>query len=118
MARGVPAQLASGAVHGGASNNLTSVGNLGGQLRSHGVPEPLIPRIIGGVHEAFTVAVAHMFWLAVVSSAMAFVVTLLVIRDVPLRGGPRAAAEPAEQPGPIETASVPAEAPIGAGIAS
>ncbi|GAC1336889.1 MAG: hypothetical protein NVSMB29_00410 [Candidatus Dormibacteria bacterium] len=112
-ANGVPPM--GGRTLGGASNDLTAVGNLGGALHARGVPDALIPRILTSVHEAFAMSVAHTFWLAVVSSALAFVVVLVVIRDVPLRGSPARVAEDQEVLSPSGATPVPVPVGVGAG---
>ncbi|MFN2451971.1 MAG: MDR family MFS transporter [Candidatus Dormibacteria bacterium] len=117
-ANGVPTRLGGRAFNGGSSNELTAVGNLGGSLRGHGVPETLVPRIVTGVREAFVLSVAHIFWLGVISSAFAFLIVLLVIRDVPLRGSPARVTEDREVPSPRQAAPLPVPAGVGAGATS
>ena len=114
-ANGVPTRLGGRAFSGGSSNELTAVGNLGGSLRGRGVPEALVPRIVAGVREAFALSVAHIFWLGVISSALAFLIVVLVIRDVPLRGNPAPAAEDREVLSPRQTTPLPVPAGVGAG---
>jgi len=48
----------------------------------------IVPRIVAGVHDAFASSVAELFWLSLAASALALVAIVLV-REVPLRGGQR-----------------------------
>jgi EmrB/QacA subfamily drug resistance transporter len=85
-AHGVPPQLVDRiAGFGGA---LQGVGNVSGLLR-HALPpplQPLIPRIIAGIDEAFASGVASLFWVTLVAGGMALVCTL-ALRDLRLRAG-------------------------------
>jgi EmrB/QacA subfamily drug resistance transporter len=83
-ANGVPQQLVDQLVK--QSNVLQSVGNLAGPLQKvlPAQAQPLIPGIVTGVHEAFTSAVASLFWITLVAGALALVCTL-ILRDLPLR---------------------------------
>jgi EmrB/QacA subfamily drug resistance transporter len=94
LAHGVPSKIIQQfQSHGSASGSFTGVG-LRTQL-SHTLPasvQPLIPRIIAGVNDAFSLAMGQVFWLTVVAGAVAFVAVLL-LPDVPLRGQARGTAE-------------------------
>jgi EmrB/QacA subfamily drug resistance transporter len=92
-ASGVPApivdQFAAGAA--GSTDELVGVGgNLGERILA-GVPEavrpmiePLLPNIVAGIHDAFSISVAGTFWLALLATGAAFAATL-VMRELPLR---------------------------------
>jgi EmrB/QacA subfamily drug resistance transporter len=75
----------------GALEQLTGVGtDLGGQILA-AVPEqfrpmvePLIGQIVFAIHEAFTVAITHTFWVGVVTTIAAFFVAL-ALKEIPLR---------------------------------
>lgn len=90
-AQGIPAALAERFAHkgtgsGSGSGNLTGV-NLAVQLR-HALPaqyQSLIPRIVTGIHEAFSLAIAQVFWLSFWAGVLALLAALL-IREIPLRG--------------------------------
>jgi EmrB/QacA subfamily drug resistance transporter len=94
-AAGVPPQAVaqfSGAGMG-ALDNLVGVGGAGGlgaQILAL-VPEafrasvePLIPAIVSGIHQAFSIAVSSAFQVGVVTTILAFVAALAV-REIPLR---------------------------------
>ncbi len=102
---GVPSQVASRFTSGGSSGggNLTGV-HLSTQL-SQTLPaqlHPLIPRIVAGVNDAFSLAVSDVFWLTVGASILA-VLAVLFITDQPLRE--HTAASLARQEGTAEPAS-------------
>jgi EmrB/QacA subfamily drug resistance transporter len=96
LAAGVPPDQVErfGSGVAGASfdqDEIAGVGDLGARLLEQ-VPEqfrafvePLIPTIVAGIHEAFSLGIAQTFWLGVGASLLA-VAASLVIRDVPLRG--------------------------------
>ncbi len=84
-------QLA-GQISGGALNldDLSAVGDMGARILA-GVPEaaralvePLIPSIVLGIHEAFSLAIANTLWLSVAATLIA-AVAVLTLREVPLR---------------------------------
>jgi EmrB/QacA subfamily drug resistance transporter len=86
-AGGVPAQFASQFVSGGGSalNNLAQVGDLGASILAQ-VPaafrpqvEPLIPAIVSGIHEAFSLATAATFSIGIISAMVAAVLVLVVM---------------------------------------
>jgi EmrB/QacA subfamily drug resistance transporter len=83
-AHGIPQPLIDQLVK--QSNALQGVGNLSALLRGVLPPQaqPLVPGIVTAVHEAFTVAVANLFWISLIAGAMALVCTL-ILRDIPLR---------------------------------
>jgi hypothetical protein len=87
VAHGVPHQLVA-RFQGGSSGGgkLTGV-NLAAQLRQTLPPplRPLVPKIVAGIHDAFSLAIGQVFWLTVGAGVLAFVAVLL-IPEVPLRG--------------------------------
>src|SRR5215469_7906370 len=86
-AQGVPPDLVAQLVK--LNNVLQGVG--GAQtVVGHLLPaqlQPLVPKIGTGVHDAFSGALADIFWVTIVAGAGALVCTLL-LRDRPLRSAP------------------------------
>jgi MFS family permease len=87
QAAGVPADFAGRFAQGGgaALNNFGGVGDLGASILAN-VPEqaraqvqPLIPAIVHGIHEAFSIATASTFVLGIGTSLLACLVILLVM---------------------------------------
>jgi EmrB/QacA subfamily drug resistance transporter len=83
-AAGVPPQFADQFAQGGAStlNNVAGVGNLGASILAQ-VPaalraqvEPLVPAIVKGIHEAFSIATAATFVVGIATALLAAVVVL------------------------------------------
>ncbi len=81
---GVPPQFASGFAGGNAPVDVTATGDLGAQILA-AVPEalratvqPMIPAIVNGIHEAFSIALASTFWVGIAGAmvAAAFVLFL------------------------------------------
>ena len=77
----------------GALDNLVGVGGeggLGGQLLAlvpeafRATVEPLLPAIVGGIHQAFSVAVSTTFQVGVLTTILAFAAALAV-QEIPLR---------------------------------
>ena len=86
-AAGVPAQFASAFTSGGSSalNNLARVGDLGASILAQ-VPavirpqvEPLIPAMVSGIHEAFSLATAATFTIGIVTAVLAALIVLVVM---------------------------------------
>ena len=86
-AAGVPAQFATQFASGGGSalNNLAQVGDLGARILAQ-VPaafrpqiEPLIPAIVSGIHEAFSLATAATFTIGIITAFVAAVLVLVVL---------------------------------------
>ena len=46
--------------------------------------EPLIPNIVQGIHEAFSIAIASTFWVGIVGAVLAFV-CVLFLQEQPMR---------------------------------
>ena len=75
----------------GALDGLVGVGgDLGAQILStvpaafRSVVEPLIPALVGGIHEAFTIAAAATFQVGVVTTILALFAAL-ALKEIPLR---------------------------------
>jgi EmrB/QacA subfamily drug resistance transporter len=102
---GVPAQFVQQfAGHGGfRSDEFTGVGNLGQQILAsipeqfRATVEPVVPNIVTGIHEAFSIAVATTF-IAGIGAAIIAVVAALFIPELPLR---RTLGRPAELARPV-----------------
>ncbi|HUQ43552.1 MAG TPA: MDR family MFS transporter [Candidatus Limnocylindria bacterium] len=122
VAAGVPQQFVSqfGGGNVAGAEKLIVVGqDLGASILA-GVPEqfravvePLIPNIILGIHQAFTIAVTSVFFVGIVTTVLAFVAAL-AMKEIPLRTtmghGPSAApdatkdgkrSEPVARPQPV-----------------
>ena len=111
---GVPRQIvdqfgSSQALSGG---NVTSVGvDLGKQILSQ-VPEqfrplvaPVIPRIVAGIHEAFSLAISDALWFGVVAAAIGVVLVTTLLPELPLRGQVGEAAQSSDVGGPAPIAA-------------
>jgi EmrB/QacA subfamily drug resistance transporter len=84
---GVPADFATRFASGGAStlNNVSSVGNLGASILAQ-VPasaraqvEPMIPTIVGAIHQAISIATGATFVVGIVASLIASLVVLVLL---------------------------------------
>ncbi len=87
---GVPQPLIAQFAAGGGTLDLTGTGDLGSRILA-AVPDaakatvqPLIPNIVHGIHEAFSIAIASTFWVGIVGAAVAAVLVLF-LREVPMR---------------------------------
>ncbi len=77
-ARAVPEAVVVAAQH--QSSTLQGVGNLAAVLR-HVLPpqlHPFIPAIVAGVHEAFALSVASLFWITLSAAGLGLLTTLLL----------------------------------------
>ncbi len=94
-AAGVPQPIVDGFASRGAEtlgSETTGVGvDLGAQILA-GVPEqarpqvePFIPAIIDGIHQAFSLAIGHALWLGVAAAAVAAVILIVALPEIPLR---------------------------------
>jgi EmrB/QacA subfamily drug resistance transporter len=98
-ANGVPKQVISRFTSGGSSSgqgNLTGV-NLTAQL-THTLPaslHALVPRIVAGVDDAFSIAIANVFWLTFGAGVLALL-AIVFIADQPLRQHTAMSAEAAD----------------------
>ena len=90
---GVPQPLIAqfaGSGGGGGALDITGTGDLGARILASlpdsvkPIVEPLIPSIVQGIHNAFSIALASTFWVGIVSAliAAAFV---LFLREEPMR---------------------------------
>jgi EmrB/QacA subfamily drug resistance transporter len=109
LAQGIPApivhQFTSGRSTAG-QGNLTGVG-LASKLH-HVLPpqmQSLVPRIVAGVYDAFSLAIGQVFWLTFGASVVALL-AVLVIPDLPLRDRSSFASQAADT---IPGAEVPPE---------
>ena len=106
-AAGVPQPVVDAFAARGAESlgsETTGVGvDLGAQILA-GVPEPLrpqieplIPNIVDGIHQAFSIAIGHALWLGVVAAALGAVILIVGLPEITLRttrgGAPRVADE-------------------------
>ncbi len=92
-AAGVPSQFAAQFAAGGGAGgglDLTGTGDLGQRILA-GVPaafkstvEPLIPAIVRGIHEAFSIAVASTFWIGIAGAVLAAALVVF-LREAPAR---------------------------------
>jgi len=91
-AAGVPPQAVDQFVSQGtgALDDLVGVGDLGAQILAS-VPEafraaiePLIPAIVAGIHQAFSIAVSSIFQIGAITTILALVAAV-AIKDIPLR---------------------------------
>jgi EmrB/QacA subfamily drug resistance transporter len=87
VSAGVPQQFASSFASGGSAalNQIGGVGDLGASILAQ-VPEaaraqvePLIPAIVSGIHEAFSIATTSTFVVGIFTAIIAAVVVLLVM---------------------------------------
>jgi len=87
VASGVPQQFADQFASGGSAalNQVGGLGDLGTQILA-GVPEavrpqvePLIPAIVAGIHDAFSLATSATFVVGIVTALLAGVVVLLLM---------------------------------------
>jgi EmrB/QacA subfamily drug resistance transporter len=92
LAHGVPQQIVDQFSAGGAATqlDLTGTGDLGAKILA-GTPdpfkpviEPLIPNIVGGIHEAISISIANTFWAGIVAAVLAALLVLL-LHEVPMR---------------------------------
>ena len=97
------AQLGSSAF---TLDDLSAVGDMGARIIA-GVPhefralvEPLIPSIVGGIHQAFSLAIANTMWLGVLAALVALAATL-ALREAPLRSTSHAQGAPPAQARPV-----------------
>ena len=91
VAAGVPQPIVDQfAQDGGRALDLTGTGDLGQRILAavppevEAVVEPLIPNIVQGIHEAFSLAIASTFWVGIVGALLA-VVFVLFLQEQPMR---------------------------------
>ncbi|MGH2357731.1 MAG: MDR family MFS transporter [Candidatus Limnocylindria bacterium] len=86
-AAGVPSQFADqfASGEGSALNDLAGVGDLGASILAQvpeqfrAVVEPMIPAIVSGIHEAFSIATAATFSVGIVTAALAVLLVLFLL---------------------------------------
>jgi EmrB/QacA subfamily drug resistance transporter len=92
-AAGVPAQFATQFASGSGSalNNVAGVGDLGARILA-GVPEqarpsvePLIPAIVNGIHQAFSIATGATFVLGIGTALLAAAIAVVVLPTTRMR---------------------------------
>jgi len=99
IAHGVPSQVVKHFSPGGSSSSggtLTGV-HLQAQL-AHSLPPQLqavIPHLVAGIQDTFTLSITRVFWLTVVASVISLC-AVLAIKDVPLRDRAAGSAEAAD----------------------
>ena len=90
---GVPQQLVAGFAGGGAGGgalDLTGTGDLGARILATLPPDiqptvaPIIPTIVNGIHEAFSIALASTFWIGI-GGALLAAFLVLFLKEVPMR---------------------------------
>ena len=110
QAAGVPADFAARFAQGGgaALNNFGGIGDLGASILAS-VPEgaraqvqPLIPAIVRGIHEAFSIATASTFVLGIGSSLLASLVIIVLLPATRMHTASSEAATPARTTGELE----------------
>ncbi len=90
---GVPQQFVDAFAAGGSGGgalDLTGTGDLGGRILAS-VPEafrplvePIIPNIVNGIHEAFSIALASTFWVGIAGALVAAILCLF-LQEVRMR---------------------------------
>jgi EmrB/QacA subfamily drug resistance transporter len=120
VAAGVPPEVATAiASTAGSTDTLSQVGSSLSETMAQGAAfisqqlgmtveafQALIPSIVSGIYEAFSLSVAGTFWLGVAMSAVALVAVAVALPEMPLRGMGRAPeAAPASQPTGVATAT-------------
>ena len=119
---GVPQQFVSQFQQQGADPNLdiTGTGDLGARILASvpdefkGFVEPLIPNIVAGIHEAFSVAIGSMVWIGIAGAIIA-AIAVLFLKETPMRTTWEMP-EPEPEPDPDAAASPSGrseEAPVG-----
>jgi EmrB/QacA subfamily drug resistance transporter len=89
VAAGVPQQVVD-QFGSGDPSKLTGTGDLGAAILAQIPPalrpqfEPLIPAIVNGIHQAFTIALASTFWVGIFGAIVAAGAVLL-LREEPMR---------------------------------
>ena len=89
VAAGVPKPIVD-QFAGGTNVDITGTGDLGQRILASLPPEakaviqPLIPNIVQGIHEAFSLAIASTFWVGIVGALIAFA-CVLFLQEQPMR---------------------------------
>jgi EmrB/QacA subfamily drug resistance transporter len=93
VASGVPQPIVSQFGSGAQTGNLdiVGVGDLGARILAatpdqfRPTVEPLIPNIVAGFHEAFSLAIGSALWLGVGAAVLSVLVVLFLLPELPLR---------------------------------
>jgi EmrB/QacA subfamily drug resistance transporter len=96
---GVPPEQVGAVLQFAGGGSLGQVGDttLAQQLAQVPPLQGFVDQIVAGVYDAFSAAISDTFWFGLMATAVALVVVVLFLRDLPLRS---AAAVPVE--GPVE----------------
>jgi len=100
VAEGVPPEVAGmvGAFSS-AGGDLTQVGtSLEERLAAIPALEGIVDQVVAGIYEAFSLAIADTFWLALAATLVALLVVTVGLRDVRLLGRAAMAEQPSEGP--------------------
>jgi EmrB/QacA subfamily drug resistance transporter len=93
VSAGVPQSLVAGFAGGGSGGgtlDLTGTGDLGARILASLPADlqpqvaPLIPNIVKGIHEAFSIALASTFWIGIIGAVVAAIMVLF-LKEVPMR---------------------------------
>ncbi|MEO5884154.1 MAG: MDR family MFS transporter [Candidatus Limnocylindrales bacterium] len=91
VSAGVPQQMVDQFASGDQGGlDLTGTGDLGARILAsvpeafRGIVEPLVPNIVQGIHQAFSIALASTFWVGIVGAVLAAIL-ILFLREVPMR---------------------------------
>ncbi|MDQ3449249.1 MAG: MFS transporter, partial [Chloroflexota bacterium] len=112
-AAGVPPEVSGPLAGGNVLRDLTGVGDLGATILASAPPEaqeflrPLIPAIVGAIHQALSLATAAAFWLGIAAALIAAALVAF-LREVPFRNAAWAGApgEPTTDASEIAPSSV------------
>jgi EmrB/QacA subfamily drug resistance transporter len=107
QAAGVPptvaAQVAAQAARG--SGQLTAAGTDISKVLAQFLPADLVPKVVAGLHEAFSLAIADTFWFGFGATVLALIAVIVALPEVPLRGivsrGVQTAGRPTDVPLPV-----------------
>ncbi len=103
-AAGVPQQLADGFSSGGSAtlNNIQGVGDLGASILAQ-LPaamrpqvEPIIPAMVSGIHQAFSLATASTFLIGIIATVLAALVVVVVMPAGRMGETPQIASAPVQ----------------------
>jgi EmrB/QacA subfamily drug resistance transporter len=104
---GVPQQVVAqfaGGGGGGGALDLTGTGDLGARIlaavpdAAKPIVQPIIPNIVQGIHDAFSISLASTFWVGIAGALIA-AVFVLFLREEPMRPTFEMAAATPEQSG-------------------
>ncbi|HEX4214251.1 MAG TPA: MDR family MFS transporter [Candidatus Dormibacteraeota bacterium] len=87
---GVPAAVATRIASGTQATQLSAVGNAVEAILKQVLPaqfQPFIPGMVSGIHDAVALAIGSLSWLTL-AAAVAGLLCVLLLRELPLPGGP------------------------------